>query len=367
MKICVFGGYDSNYSRSKIIIHGLKLNNIHISECKAESYIGFKPSINYFKNLLINYKNLIKNYEFKDFDFIFVAYPPSLERYIFLAKILSINKPIMYDPFISLYNTFVYDRKLYKPNSIQANFLYFYEKQSYKLSNILLSDTKSHGLFYKKLYQLKNINLKTLYLGSDNRIFYPRNSADRNTQFTVGFYGRYILLQGVEYIFDAAKILENYKEIEFEIVGGKKGNEYYEKMMKYFKKKELKNVSLVPEVSLEELPNFISRSDVQLGIFGGTIKSKIVIPNKVFTAIAMRKPVITANTVAVKEVFTNQENIFLCDAMDGKSLAKSILTLYFDKKMRNNIATNAFKLYSRKFTPKQLGLNLINILNSSMI
>ena len=36
MKICYFGDYDSDYSRNRVIIKGLKENNVAVFECRSE-------------------------------------------------------------------------------------------------------------------------------------------------------------------------------------------------------------------------------------------------------------------------------------------------------------------------------------------
>ena len=187
----------------------------------------------------------------------------------------------------------------------------------------MLFDTHTHLIYLKKLFNLKGSHFKTLYLGADNKILYPKEVQREDKKFIVGFYGTYIPLQGIKYIYDAAKILEKYKEIEFEVIGGTEDNKYYKSMLRYFRTKETRNDKLIPRVPLKELPDNITRSDIQLGIFGDTIKANLVIPNKVYTSIAMNKAIITSNTPAIKEVFENEKNILLCKRADSKSLAIS--------------------------------------------
>jgi len=189
-------------------------------------------------------------------------------------------------------------------------------------------------------------------VGSDSDIFYPQGHKNEGDKFIIGFYGKYLPLQGVKIIFAAAKILKKYSEIKFEIIGGSPENKLYQEIFRYKIRNKLDNIELIPPVPLGQLPEKIARSDIQLGIFGGTLKSNIVIPNKVYSALAMKKQVITANTLAVRELLTHEENVYLCKNADIDSLVSAIIKLYEDKNLRNRIARNGFELF-KKYLPKQ--------------
>ena len=93
------------------------------------------------------------------------------------------------------------------------------------------------------------------------------------------FHGYFIPLQGVEYIFETAKILEK-KDVKFNIIGSK--------IKKQYQNKNFSNVNFIENVPYKKLPVYISEADICLGIFGDTTKTKRVIPNKIYEAIAMK-------------------------------------------------------------------------------
>ena len=66
----------------------------------------------------------------------------------------------------------------------------------------------------------------------------------------------------------------------------------------------------------------MAASDVCLGVFGTSPKSQRVIPNKVFDALAVGRPVVTADTPAVREVLTHGEKAWLCPPGDPDALAE---------------------------------------------
>lgn len=179
---------------------------------------------------------------------------------------------------------------------------------------------------------------------------------DLKNKFTVGFHGTFIPLQGVQFIIRAAKELEHDREIVFEVVGS---GQKHEEIISLAKELGLKTVNFVGMVPLDELPVRIRKPDICLGIFGDTQKALQVIPNKVYECIAMRKPVITSDTPAIRELFTDRENILLCRVADSKDLADKILVLKKDKKLMKKIAEGGYNLYKEHATPKVIAEKLL--------
>lgn len=272
------------------------------------------------------------------------------------------NKPIIYDPFISSYLSYVYDYKYINEKSLLAKVSYFIDYYSFKKADLILSDTVIHGKIFSKLFYQKPSKIKIILVGSDPEIFYPREYEREKSKFIIGFYGTYIPLQGIKVIIEAARILKRDPELKFEIVGGKPENVLFQEIIKLRRKYNLNNLELIPHIPLSQLPEKIERSDIQLGIFGGTLKSNIVIPNKIYSALAMKKPIITANTIAVRELLTHEKNVYLCKNANVDSLVNSITTLYEDKNLRDKIARNGYKLFKRYLTPQKLGNDLKNLL-----
>jgi glycosyltransferase involved in cell wall biosynthesis len=92
-----------------------------------------------------------------------------------------------------------------------------------------------------------------------------------------------------------------------------------------------------------------------LGIFGRTEKAGRVVPHKVFQAMALGKPVITARTPAAEEFFSDGENVIFCPRGDPEGLAAAILRLKRDAALREAIARNGRALVWERFRPPALG------------
>jgi len=231
------------------------------------------------------------------------------------------------------------------------------DKISCELSDAVITDTIQHAKYFSKEFGIPLRKIKVVYIGADNDVFYPREVKRKKNKFLVEFHGSFVPLQGVQYIVRAAKILEK-EDIEFKIIG--KG-QTYEDVLKLSKRLGTKNISFLGWVKYNKLPNYIAEADICLGIFGDTEKAKRVIPNKAFEILAMKKPLITGDSPAAREVFTNKKNAVLCELADPDSLAEAILTLRDDEKLRYKIANEGYKLFKEEFTPKKLGAKLKKI------
>ncbi len=94
------------------------------------------------------------------------------------------------------------------------------------------------------------------------------------------------------------------------------------------------NVDFVGWQPYETLPALMSAHHVCLGIFGTSPKVGRVIPNKLFDALAVARAVITADTPAVREVLTHGRDVWLCAAGSSEALAESIVALRDDRARR---------------------------------
>lgn len=343
MRICYLGPFDPFYTRNRVLIRGLRQNNVEVVECNSRSV-----------NRLVDYLKLLIIQKTINFDVIIlgargVYYGQPL---VPLVKRLT-NRPVVFDAMLTLYETYITDRKIAPPGSIKAKFLYLLDYNALHSSDLVFADTYSHAQYYSQFYGVTPKKFRRLLVGSDDTVFYPRQNKTDNAYFRVIFWGGFIPLQGVKYIIKAAKLLQNYKDIKFELRGS---GQTYDESLKLAKYLNTKNLTFFPnKLSYNELPDYVAKADICLGIFGGTRKANHVIPNKAIEAIAMQKPLITGISSAINEIFTDKENCLLVPMADPKAIAEAILNLKQDKKLRDNIAKNSYNLYCRRFSPKIIG------------
>ena len=339
MTVCYFGIYDSNYSRNRILIKGLKQNGVKVIECQSR----LKGIKKYFE--IIQKHKKIKN----DYDILIVGFPGY--QATILAYFLT-RKKIIFDAFSSIYESAVFDRKKIKEKSFKALYYWLLDFFSCYLADKVLLDTNEHIKYFVHTFKVNKKKFIRLFVGSDNSVFYPKNQNKTNNDFIVHFHGTFIPLQGVEYILDATKLLKN-ENIKFNIIGSK--------IKKLKSSEEYKNVNFINNISFEELANYIVKADICLGIFGKTKKTKRVIPNKVYECVACKKAVITADTPAIRELFNDNDLIFTHVA-DSKVLATAILNYKNNFNKMKYLAENSYNKFTKLTTTFILGKELKKII-----
>jgi 2-polyprenyl-3-methyl-5-hydroxy-6-metoxy-1,4-benzoquinol methylase len=122
-------------------------------------------------------------------------------------------------------------------------------------------------------------------------------------------------------------------------------------------------VTLIDWVEYDQLPDYYAQADICLGIFGASAKATRVIPNKVFQALAMGRPVITADTLAIRSAFESGQNIFCCPANDSVALANSIISLWQDESLRRQLAAGGHALFQQQYNLSAIAHLLYNVLS----
>ena len=345
-KICFFGIYDPEYSRNMVLRRALEENDFQILECNINPriYHGLRK----YTALLEQFKKI----KHERFEYVIVCFPG--HSVVWFARIL-FGKRIIFDAFLSLYDSNVNDRKLYSCYHPRAWYDWFLDWSSCLLAWRVLIDTHQHAMYLSQSFFVPHNKIIRFLVSTDETIFYPRTKSSNIRPYTVHFHGTYIPLQGIRYILDAAHILQE-EDIVFKLIGH--GQEYSE-MKSYAERLDLEKAKFMARVPLEELPMYIANSDVCLGIFGSTEKAKRVIPNKVYEYAAMGKAVITADTPAIREVFTHERNVILCTGGDGKAIAKAIFALKSNRGLAYQIGIGARELFEKKLKAKMLGEELL--------
>lgn len=350
MRVLFISGREPSYVRNSIILRGLRENGIEVVE-----YTSYSPS--YPKRYYDVLKKFLVRKE-KDIDLLFIGFLG--QPLVPIIKKLS-NKPIVFDAFISVYDTLCFDRKRIEPNSLFGRSSYLLDKSSCELADIVLLDTNAHIKYFVDTFEVEKDKFRRIFVGADSSVFYPRYVKKDNKTFKVFYYATYLPLHGVKYIIEAAKKLERYSDIHFKIVG--RGIEY-ERMIRYAKKLNLHNVSFIEWVPYERLPVEIAKADICLGgHFSDIDKAKRVISGKTFQFLAMKKPTIVGDNPANRELLKDKRSALFVEHANPDDLADKILELKDNEKLREKIAYRGYKIYKEKTTPERIGRELKKIMD----
>jgi glycosyltransferase involved in cell wall biosynthesis len=233
-----------------------------------------------------------------------------------LCRLLT-RKPVIFDAFVSVYDTLCLDRKRVRFDSPAGKMLKWYDAFLCRLADEVLVDTEAHAGFFRKEFGVRNV--RYLYLESPD-MFRPQAAEKTPGRFTVFWYGNCWPLQGVDVILGAAGILRAESGIVFRLVGPVR-----KKYKALVGRLECRNVEFVDHVPYVSLPGEISRADVCLGgHFSNIPKAGRVIAGKTFQFIACGKKTIVGDNPANRELFEGTPGVYFVEMGLPEALAECV-------------------------------------------
>jgi len=340
MTICFFGNYIMDYPRVRVLRQGFLENNIKILECHTRKR-GFKKYLDLYQQ----HKKIKNKYNI-------LLVMMGGQTLVCLARLIkNKNTKLFFDAFTSLYLTNIEDRKICNKKNIKAYYYKFLDKYPCKLTDKVLLDTNAQINYFVEKYKLDKNKFIRVFVSSDIENKERPLGKLGASKFIIHWHGYIVPFYGLETVIKSAKILENYKDIEFQIIT--RFNSKYDKIKKLAQELNLENIKFYPETDYKEINNFINNSDICLGIFGNNKKAQVVIPNKIYEAVACAKPVITADQLVIREVF-NEESMVLIKPENPEELAEKILLLKNSQELKDKIASNCYEIYENKLLPKKI-------------
>ena len=88
----------------------------------------------------------------------------------------------------------------------------------------------------------------------------------------------------------------------------------------------------------------------------------MVIPNKVYQALAVGRAVVTADTPAIRELFTDGEQLLTVPPGDARALADAIERLQHDGSLRRRLAARGGELVRGAYHPAEVARRFVGLL-----
>jgi glycosyltransferase involved in cell wall biosynthesis len=341
-RVCYFGSYDPAYPRAKMCIDGLRLNGVAVRECRSDR----KSKVGRLMELAFRYFAM-----WREIDVILVS--EAGQAYVPLAKMLGVltARPVALDAFISYYNVKTGEGSLPR-NSLRARYYYWLDRLACMLADVVFLDTPAHAEFFRNTFGIPAKKLHAVPVGSDDSLFYPRETTRATDDiFTVFNISSFYPLHGIDCILEAANLLRE-ESIRFDLYGD---GPLFPAMQSKKEALGLPNVSFLGKIDIRALPEVMAGADICLGQFGGTEQADMVVPTKVFDALAMAKPIVTAHGRAIDSYLKDRENALLVPPRDPGALSRAILALKKDAALRKKIARDGYELYRSSGTPAHIG------------
>jgi len=334
MRILFWGTYDTSKPRARILHAGIRAAGIDVQEIHTAVWEGIEDKsqlkgwgqrVRLLLRWLAAYPRLLwRLARAPRPDVLLVGYPGILDAFlaVLVGRIRGI--PVVWDVFISVYDTVVEDRRMLPPSSLAARVLYRIERSALRCVDLAFMDTQAHARRVELLFRLPLQSCGAVWVGTETEKFGAhRRPMPRapDAPMKILFYGQFIPLHGIETIIGAARITKHLP-VEWTLIG--RGQEA-DKIRYLLAADPLPKVQWVDWVDYEELYHWMDASDVCLGIFGDSHKAASVIPNKVFQIIAAGRPLITRDSPAIREWLQHRSgSIYLVPAASPLELANAV-------------------------------------------
>ena len=305
--LVVWGTYDVSKPNVRQLLAGIRAVGIAVHEVHADIWAGVrdKGTLTRGEQLraawrwLRSVPALVRGYlAAPPHDVVLVPYLGLFDLFVLLPFARHRGARLVWQVFISPWDTAVNDRRMLSPWNPLAMALYAAEWIAVRAADRSFIDTPAHARRFERLMGVAAGTVGDVPLGTDPARFPPR--AGRPTlrsPLRVFFYGQYIPLHGIETIVRAAKRCEEAGvAVQWELAG--LGQEH-PRITALIEALGVRSVTQLGWIDAAEIPGRIHACDVGLGIFGTSGKAITVVPNKAYEIAATQTPLISGDTPAL--------------------------------------------------------------------
>jgi glycosyltransferase involved in cell wall biosynthesis/SAM-dependent methyltransferase len=286
------------------------------------------------------------------YDVVLVGYFGHLD--VHLARLLAGRRRVVLDMFLSVYDTVVLDRAAVAPGSLPARLCRLVDRRAVRASRLALLDTQAQVEFCRGVLGIPAAALASVPVGAEPARF-PFHPPAGDGPLRVLFYGSFIPLHGTATLARAIRLLDG-ATVELTVVGRGQERDAFDRVVA-----GAANLTVLDWVDYDRLGELVANHHVVLGIFGTSGKAARVIPNKVYQAACAGRAVVTADTPAVREAFSDAEAV-LVPAGDPGALAAALRALAADRERVAELGRRARARFERDYAPEPLGRRLTAVL-----
>lgn len=336
MRILIFGAYDREYARNRVLRLGLQRLGVQLASCHCDPRAG---RIRRLTTLLSRYVRS------PPADLVLV--PEFRHKDVPLARLLCAlaGRPLVVDPLVSRYDTKVGDWGTTSPVSLHAGHNFRTDRAAMRFADLVLADTPQHAAYFQSTFRVPPERTAVVPVGFDDTVLRSLPPPAPGP-FRVGFFGSYLPLHGVGTILGAAARLQP-EGVRFLLVGsGQTYSAVEEARMNGL------SIEVEPTLAPTDLVERLRTCHVLLGIFGTSAKATRVVPNKVYQGLALGRPVVTADTPAIRSFFVPGTHLVTVPGGDAAALAAALRDLRSEPEARARIAAAGARYVHAAFNPE---------------
>lgn len=339
-RVCMVGAFDPSYARHAILREGLEAHGITVDLRPIHKHASARQRA----------AHLLKHFPKRsEVDAVILPAFNQLVAPVAWGLAKRHNLCLLVDYMVGQLDTLQDRRAKLNP----AKYWLYRQIERFNLRNVYsVTDTALHRHIFAELAGVAPKRMGVLPVGVQSlaMLLPPPDHAPPVVQYA----GTYIPFHGVEVILRAASRLP---DVAFEMIGVGQMLPQARQLAQALK---LQNVHFIEQyVPQETLREWQSRSTLMLGVFGDTAKTDYVIPNKVFEALALGRPIITAQSQAIAEQFSDGEHLVLVPPGDDEELATAIRDLLANPAKQALIRDSGRQRIEEAFLPQHIGEILI--------
>ena len=353
MRVLYFGTYERDYPRNAQVISCLRRAGANVREHNVAVWEGrhnWRAGAGTAARLGLAELRLLRRPP-ADFDALVVGYPGHFD--LPAARRAARGRPVIFNPLVSLADTFVADRGRFRPGSAAARILAGIDRRALRSADLVVADTRAGADQLAELGGLPRERVEVAFVGAEERLFGPGWAPTE--PFTILFVGKLIPLHGLETVLAAARAAP---ELPFRLVGSGQ--------LERLVRERPSNVDWIPWVEYERLPEELRRAGCALGIFGTSAKAQRVIPNKAFQALACGTPLVTADTPAARELLVDGDSALLVPPGDPDALAGALRRLAASTDLARRLSAGGRAAYEERASEEVLGRRWLELLERAV-
>lgn len=348
MKVCYFGAFKPSYARNNFLRRSLEATGCSIVVCNVPAKWPTYRKYPTLAREFIKIRNRCDVILVAEFGQTVVPLAWALGRLT--------RKPVIFDFVIGLHESSVIEKRRYAPGDFNARKLFGLDKLAGELADLILTGTTPYKEYLIAAFGFPPGKIRLAPLGVNDWIFRPLPARPRADGKLVALYwGSFIPNHGVKVMVAAAAKVPNDCRLLFRFIGEGEDKRQAAEMAARL---GLADFEFWPHVPFELLPLHIAQAELVLGNLGDTPQSKKAMANKVLQGLAMRKPVLTGDTPAIRENFEHGEHVWLCPLGDAEALATSLTSLAADAGLRARLAEQGYRRVLERLTPAVVGRRL---------
>ncbi len=352
MKLLLVGTYERSYPRIQVLRAGLTARGHEVIECHVPVWERTQHKAGSFLRsgaLLASVARaawawiriLVRERHIGPVDVVMAGYPAQLDAPLARAIARRRKVPLIVDMMISFSDTLGGDRG--RAGRRMTHLLSLMDRQLVRGADVILADTQANAAWIESEFPRARGRVVVVSVGADPERFPER--PEPTTPVRALFVGKLAPLHGLGVVLDAAR----YPGVPpVRIIGDGQLAEWLAGELARDRPPGLEHVLWVPYAQLGEE---LARAHICLGVFGGSDKASRVVPNKVWQAMAVGRPIVTADTPGAREVLRDGHDALLVPTGDAAALAEALARLARDPELRARLGAQARRRYEEYGLP----------------